>query len=183
MSFTKALLVTDLVGVLYYASLGDNISNMEETMRKDFESLKQPVNLKTISANEEINKTIQNYKLMLTDEGNMDDLKIGYKILFGTPFQRKVWIYLCERVPSLKTITYSQLAEGLNMPKASRAVANACGANKIALVIPCHRVNTKLGKITGYRWGIPLKRKILKLEQENSRLLKFKALKDFRSPI
>ena len=67
---------------------------------------------------------------------------------------------------TLETVCYSQMASNLGMPKSSRVVGAACGANKIALFVPSHRVLTKLGQISGYRWGVPLKQRLLKLEQK-----------------
>lgn len=82
----------------------------------------------------------------------------------GTAFQRQVWQTLLN-IPVGQTLSYSQLAEKLNKPKAFRAVANACGANKIAYLIPCHRVIGSNGAITGYRWGVERKLEMLKYEQ------------------
>lgn len=82
----------------------------------------------------------------------------------GTTFQQQIWQALLS-IPLGQTLSYSQLAEKLNKPKAFRAVANACGANKIAFLIPCHRVIGSNGAITGYRWGVERKREMLKYEQ------------------
>jgi AraC family transcriptional regulator of adaptative response/methylated-DNA-[protein]-cysteine methyltransferase len=83
--------------------------------------------------------------------------------LRGTPFQLRVWSAL-RRVPCGKTVTYAQLALRLGFPGAARAVARACAANPLALVVPCHRVVRSDGKLGGYRWGV--RRKQLLLEQE-----------------
>ncbi|ADJ22156.1 transcriptional regulator, AraC family [Hyphomicrobium denitrificans ATCC 51888] len=84
----------------------------------------------------------------------------------GTAFQHRVWQALRE-VPSGTTTTYTEIAERLGMPKAVRAVANACGANKIAVVIPCHRVVRNDGSLSGYRWGVERKRALLKRESKS----------------
>ncbi|WP_455466538.1 methylated-DNA--[protein]-cysteine S-methyltransferase [Bartonella sp. B39] len=83
----------------------------------------------------------------------------------GTVFQRKVWAVLC-KVPCGETISYEALAQHINMPKAFRAVANACACNELALVIPCHRVVRKNGFISGYRWGVRRKKILLQREQK-----------------
>jgi AraC family transcriptional regulator of adaptative response/methylated-DNA-[protein]-cysteine methyltransferase len=70
------------------------------------------------------------------------------------------------QVPSGATISYSDLAKTIGKPKAVRAVANACASNKIAAVIPCHRVVRANGGLGGYRWGIERKRKLLEQEHE-----------------
>jgi len=82
----------------------------------------------------------------------------------GTAFQQQVWQAL-QDIPFGETVSYSQLAEQLGMPTAVRAVASACGANEIALLIPCHRVVRKNGDLSGYRWGITRKRQLLDMEQ------------------
>lgn len=83
--------------------------------------------------------------------------------LAGTAFQQQVWQML-QQIPYGETLSYSELAERLGMPSAVRAVASACGANQVALIIPCHRVVRKNGDLSGYRWGIARKRQLLVLE-------------------
>lgn len=82
----------------------------------------------------------------------------------GTVFQRRVWEALCQ-IPVGETRTYSELAESLGHPKGARAVAKACGDNPVAVVIPCHRVVGKDGKLRGYRWGLERKRALLAREK------------------
>jgi AraC family transcriptional regulator of adaptative response/methylated-DNA-[protein]-cysteine methyltransferase len=60
--------------------------------------------------------------------------------------------------------SYSEIAQALNIPRATRAVARACGANSIALLIPCHRVIRSDGSLGGYRWGLEAKRRLLATE-------------------
>lgn len=81
----------------------------------------------------------------------------------GTAFQHRVWRALRE-IPVGTTATYSEIAEKIGMPKAVRAVAAACAANKIAVAIPCHRVVRNDGSLSGYRWGVERKRKLLDRE-------------------
>lgn len=80
--------------------------------------------------------------------------------LMGTAFQQRVWQALM-KIPTGETLSYAQLAEQLRMPKAARAVASACAKNKCAVVVPCHRIIRGDGSLGGYRWGLPLKEKIL----------------------
>lgn len=87
----------------------------------------------------------------------------------GTAFQFKVWSYL-QKIPSGEVRSYSEVAEGIGQPKAARAVASACAANKLALVIPCHRVIRGSGELGGYRWGMELKRTLLDQERKASRV-------------
>lgn len=85
----------------------------------------------------------------------------------GTAFQHRVWRKLRE-IPSGETRTYAQLAADLDTPRAVRAVARACGANPVAVAIPCHRVIGSNGSLTGYRWGVERKAKLLKREQRRT---------------
>lgn len=79
--------------------------------------------------------------------------------LRGTAFQQKVWKAL-RQIPRGQTRSYSQVAEKLGQPAATRAVARACATNPIALAIPCHRVNAVSGALAGYRWGVERKRRL-----------------------
>jgi AraC family transcriptional regulator of adaptative response/methylated-DNA-[protein]-cysteine methyltransferase len=81
----------------------------------------------------------------------------------GTPFQRMVWQAL-QAIPAGHTTSYSELAAAIGRPRSVRAVAQACGANPIALAIPCHRVIGRHGTLTGYRWGLARKRALLARE-------------------
>ena len=88
----------------------------------------------------------------------------------GTPFQLQVWKELCH-IPYSATISYGELARRVGNPKASRAVGLANGSNPIPIIIPCHRVIGSNGKLTGYGGGLPIKEKLLALEQRQLRLL------------
>jgi AraC family transcriptional regulator, regulatory protein of adaptative response / methylated-DNA-[protein]-cysteine methyltransferase len=81
----------------------------------------------------------------------------------GTAFQRRVWQAL-RAVPAGQTVSYAELAQGIGSPTAVRAVAQACGANSLAVAIPCHRVVRSDGALSGYRWGVERKRALLKME-------------------
>ena len=82
----------------------------------------------------------------------------------GTPFQRSVSRYF-QTIPAGTTRTYAEIARALGAPKSYRAVANACGANTIAILVPCHRAIRSDGSYGGYRWGIERKRDILNRER------------------
>ena len=87
------------------------------------------------------------------------------KKLIGTDFQLKVWNAI-SKIPKGKVKTYKELARSIRKPKASRAVANACGKNPFPIKIPCHRVIRSDGKLGGYsgKGGIKTKRKLLRSE-------------------
>ena len=83
----------------------------------------------------------------------------------GTAFQQRVWQALTE-IPLGTTASYSEIAQRIGAPKAFRAVAMACGANSLAVVIPCHRVVRNDGNLSGYRWGVERKQILLKNESD-----------------
>jgi AraC family transcriptional regulator, regulatory protein of adaptative response / methylated-DNA-[protein]-cysteine methyltransferase len=82
----------------------------------------------------------------------------------ATAFQQRVWKALQE-IPRGETRSYSEVALQLEAPTATRAVAAACAANPVAIAVPCHRVVGKDGSLTGYRWGVERKRKLLAAEK------------------
>lgn len=81
----------------------------------------------------------------------------------GTAFQRRVWQALAA-IPAGRTASYAEVASAIGMPRAVRAVAQACGANALAVAIPCHRVLRSDGTLSGYRWGAERKRLLLARE-------------------
>lgn len=83
--------------------------------------------------------------------------------LRGTVFQLRVWQAI-RQIPRGQTRTYSQLAREMGDPKSTRAVARACATNRVALLVPCHRVVAASGALTGYRWGVERKRQLLEAE-------------------
>lgn len=81
----------------------------------------------------------------------------------GSAFQERVWQALRKIPPGTKA-SYSDIAKSIGAPRATRAVASACGANHLAVLVPCHRVVRKDGSLSGYRWGIDRKQSLLELE-------------------
>jgi AraC family transcriptional regulator of adaptative response/methylated-DNA-[protein]-cysteine methyltransferase len=92
----------------------------------------------------------------------------------GTDFQRRVWRAL-RGIPAGETVSYAEIARRIDAPTSFRAVAQACGANRIALAIPCHRVVRGDGGISGYRWGVSRKRALLEKEAGKRALLEKEA--------
>lgn len=84
--------------------------------------------------------------------------------IHGTAFQIRVWRYL-QQIPRGEVRSYSEVAAGIGQPRAARAVASACAANHLALLIPCHRVIRGSGELGGYRWGLELKRSLIDTER------------------
>ncbi len=87
----------------------------------------------------------------------------------GSVFQKSVWDALM-KVPYGTTSTYLQQSKNINKEKAVRAVASANGANSISIIIPCHRIIGSNGELVGYGGGLPVKKRLLKLEQNNNEL-------------
>ncbi len=83
----------------------------------------------------------------------------------ATAFQMRVWRYL-QSIPRGEVRSYSQVAKAIGQPTAARAVASACAKNRLALVIPCHRVIRGTGETGGYRWGVARKQALLESERE-----------------
>jgi AraC family transcriptional regulator of adaptative response/methylated-DNA-[protein]-cysteine methyltransferase len=134
--------------------LGDD----PEQLLRDLQD--QLPNAELIGADEDFEATVARV-IGLLDTGGRIDLPLDIR---GTAFQRQVWDALT-RIPAGSTLTYAQIAARIGRPEAVRAVGQACAANPLAVVIPCHRVVRSDGNLSGYRWGIERKRALLLREQ------------------
>lgn len=85
----------------------------------------------------------------------------------ATAFQWRVWDALT-RIPRGETLSYGELAARLGVPKAARAIGRACGSNKLALLVPCHRIIREDGSLGGWRWGMEIKQQLLATERAMS---------------
>ena len=136
------------------AMLGDDAAQLEGALRQEFPAARLERN----------DAGLQRYtaavasRVMGREEGSV---RLHVQ---GTPFQWQVWEAL-RRIPAGETRTYQQIARELGRPNAARAVARACASNRVALVIPCHRVVRESGELGGYRWGIERKKHVLEQEQ------------------
>lgn len=119
-----------------------------------------------------VNKIIENTQQQLTeyfDGSRLDfDLPLNND---GTFFQKQVWQQL-RCIPYGTTCSYGDIAQKMGRPKAVRAVGAANGRNRIAIIVPCHRVIGANGSLTGYAWGIAVKTALLNHEQQIQHLLK-----------
>jgi methylated-DNA-[protein]-cysteine S-methyltransferase len=132
-------------------------------MRKSVdERIKKGLNAKFVENNTEIIERIQ-AELDEYFHGNRKEFDVPLQMV-GTDFQKSVWEALL-RVPFGTTSTYLQLAKNIKNEKAVRAVATANGANSMAIIIPCHRIIGSNGELVGYAGGLPIKKRLLKLEQ------------------
>ena len=107
-----------------------------------------------------IKETEQQLALYFAGELSKFDVPV---MTSGTPFQQQVWTALCD-IPFGQSISYQELANRIGKPKAVRAVGAANGKNPISIIVPCHRVIGKNGKLTGYSGGVERKKRLLELE-------------------
>jgi len=162
--FTR--MVTPL-GTMCACAVDDGICLLEFTDRRmletEFKALAKNLNATIIQGS---NKHFVTLKDQLTEyfSGVRKEFSVPL-VTSGTLFQNKVWKNLQE-VPFGSTISYGELASNMNNAQAVRAVANANGMNKIAILIPCHRVIGSNGKLTGYGGGLWRKQYLIELEQK-----------------
>ena len=136
--------------------MGDLESELEDDLRNRFA-------LADITRDDDgLGATLRTVLSQLTEHPLAIDLALDIR---ATAFQRRVWEKL-QTIPRGETRTYAQIAAEIGQPTAVRAVARACASNPIAVVIPCHRVVGSDGKLTGYRWGVERKRRLLEMERE-----------------
>lgn len=137
--------------------LGDHEDELEGELQTKFSKAR------IIADGEGLGDVLAKVSEFLNTSGDVSELGVRLDVQ-GTEFQKRVWQALGE-VPVGETRTYSEIANAIGSPKSVRAVASACGANKLAVVIPCHRIVAKDGGLSGYRWGIERKRVLLERER------------------
>jgi O-6-methylguanine DNA methyltransferase len=118
------------------------------------------INKNTLQLPEAIDALVLNTVAAINGEPFADAIPLR---LEGTSFQQAVWECL-RTIPAGSTRTYAEIARAIQAPRAHRAVANACGANRVAVLIPCHRAVRSDGSSGGYRWGRERKRALLERE-------------------
>jgi AraC family transcriptional regulator of adaptative response/methylated-DNA-[protein]-cysteine methyltransferase len=144
---------------LCWLALADTESAAEQTLREEFPAAgihRDPDLAGTVEAALASVREGRDLSETLTSKSALD--------LRGTVFQLRVWQALRD-IPRGETRSYSQLAADLGDPNATRAVARACATNRVAILVPCHRVVGASGSLTGYRWGVDRKRQLLESEQ------------------
>lgn len=136
-------------------TFGDGSEFLQEKLCEEFP------NAEIIENNCDLKTFIETILQHLAGKSRQIDLPID---LQATAFQMQVW-ELLRKIPFGETLSYKQVAEKLGNPKAVRAVARACATNRVAVVIPCHRVIGTNGSLSGYRWGIERKRLLIESEK------------------
>jgi AraC family transcriptional regulator of adaptative response/methylated-DNA-[protein]-cysteine methyltransferase len=106
------------------------------------------------------------HRLLAFVAGGAADLELPLDVR-ATPFESAVWRQLCE-IPPGATRSYSEIARRIGRHGAARAVGRANGRNPVAIIIPCHRVIGARGALTGYRWGVECKRRLLEKERAST---------------
>jgi AraC family transcriptional regulator of adaptative response/methylated-DNA-[protein]-cysteine methyltransferase len=136
-------------------ALADNCESLEVSLRQRFPAAK------VIAEDGRLKDWADRIVRFITAPERNLDLPLDIQ---GTAFQARVWRAL-QKIPLGKTASYTEIAAALGQPKAVRAVAQACAANKLALIVPCHRVIRSDGDLGGYRWGVERKRELLARER------------------
>ena len=116
----------------------------------------------------------------LIEQPTLDDWQLSTRLpidIQGTAFQEQVWQVL-RRIPVGSTQSYKDIAVAIGKPKSSRAIAQACAANPLAVVLPCHRVVASSGKLSGYRWGVERKSALLERESKHDDVAQDDVAKD-----
>ncbi|PTY36258.1 hypothetical protein BGP77_02810 [Saccharospirillum sp. MSK14-1] len=138
--------------------LADDADSLQQRLQQTF------AKATLIEAGEAFDEMLSQVVAFLAQPEQVFDLPLDIQ---GTAFQCQVWQTL-RTVPAGQTLSYAELAARLGRPEASRAVAGACAANKLAVVVPCHRITRADGSISGYRWGVERKRQLLEQEAKRS---------------
>ena len=137
---------------------GDSTGDLERSLREEFRAAE--IQRDDAALRSYVEPLLES----LRGENTIIDLPLDVR---ATAFQKKVWDEL-RRIPRGETRSYREVAHAIGDDKAVRAVARACSSNPVALAVPCHRVVRSDGDISGYRWGVERKKKLLEREQRGS---------------
>ncbi len=142
-----------------FAQFGDDSTVLEKQLQDEFPQAElKPF---SVQVSQPLDRWIDAFNAYIDNQQPRPDLPLDLR---GTAFQVKVWEFLLSLTEG-DVISYSKVAEAIDKPKAVRAAASACGANKIAVLVPCHRILRGDGGLGGYRWGLDRKRALLASEQ------------------
>lgn len=133
--------------------LGNEVRRLKSLLAEEFSAAEL--------AEESMPELAAKVRAFIAGEGSLARIPLDIR---GTVFQRRVWEAL-RRIPRGETRTYSDIAREIGAPAAVRAVGSACGANPVALVVPCHRALRRDGGLGGYAWGLGVKKRLLEIEK------------------
>jgi AraC family transcriptional regulator of adaptative response/methylated-DNA-[protein]-cysteine methyltransferase len=161
------------IGVVLFAATKRGMSSLRlcganpsaEQLIEEVEELASYLSNAELEENPEALQTYANQLVAYLDARTGADFCPPLDILEGTTFQREVWSELQNIQPG-QTLSYAEIAQRIGKPTATRAVAQACACNQLAIAIPCHRAIRQDGTLAGYRWGLDWKQRLLSLEAE-----------------
>ena len=142
-------------------TLGDDATSLEEALEREYPAATR---MRVANASSSLGGWVAEIAAAVDGERARPEVPIDVQ---ASAFQWKVWREL-QKIPFGETRSYGEIASAIGSAKAVRAVASACANNRVAIVVPCHRVVRSNGGLSGYRWGVERKRKLL----ENERALK-----------
>ncbi|CCE62355.1 hypothetical protein TPHA_0C02000 [Tetrapisispora phaffii CBS 4417] len=158
---------------IVYIRLGQNEANLlkgtlawfEKVTKKKYNNMSYHLNDESKFKDKVKLHEIKNiFVSILNQEKESPNELLEFELITGTDFQKKVWIEI-SKIKHGKTLQYSDIANNLGNPKAVRAVGRACGENNLVILIPCHRVLGSSKKLTGFAYGLEMKKYLLKKEK------------------
>ena len=142
-----------------FAQFGSDCETLQQQLRAEFP--RAELERYQAASSQQLDQWIDALDAYIQNKQPRPELPLDLK---GTAFQIKVWEFLLSLEDS-DVISYAELARGIDKPKAVRAAASACAANRIAVLVPCHRILRSDGGLGGYRWGLARKRALLDAER------------------
>jgi AraC family transcriptional regulator, regulatory protein of adaptative response / methylated-DNA-[protein]-cysteine methyltransferase len=154
------------LGQILIAATGKGLCSvvLAATEKETFAQLQQQFPAADLQPRPDLAPMLNQVLSQLTEHPAALDLPFDLR---ATAFQMRVWQAL-RTIPRGETRTYAQLAKEIGQPTAVRAVARACATNPVAIVVPCHRVIGSNGTLTGYRWGLDRKKRLLEIEKPSA---------------
>jgi AraC family transcriptional regulator of adaptative response/methylated-DNA-[protein]-cysteine methyltransferase len=144
-----------------FAQFGESETDLVAQLASEFPNARHVPS--SMADSRELDAWMQAFEAHIAGDAPRPDLPLDLR---GTAFQIRVWRFLLQ-VPEGSVLSYAELAAGIGAPKAVRAAATACAANRVAVLVPCHRVLRGDGGLGGYRWGMERKRALI--DQERAR--------------
>ena len=144
-----------------FAQFGDSCAALLEQLEREFPNAE--LSASPAAKDQALADWIEALDRFLAQRAPRPDLPLDLR---GTAFQLKVWRFLLS-LDVGDVVSYGEVASGIGAPKSVRAAASACGANRVGVLVPCHRVLRGNGELGGYRWGAARKRALLDIERHD----------------